>query len=73
MKSKHLDPGSLRRLSIAEEVVHGPSLLLVDEPITGLGNKDASIIMTGTFRELVNQDRTVIVTLHQVLLYKNLY
>lgn len=47
-------------------MVHGPSLIFVDEPITGLGPRDTSIIMTGAFRELVNQDRTVIVTMHEV-------
>ncbi len=75
VRSKKLDPGSLRRLSIAEEVVHGPTLLLADEPITGLSTKDASIIMTGAFRELVNQERTVIITLHQVSyhIHTNIY
>lgn len=46
--------------------MHGPSLILVDEPITDLDHKDIPIIMTRTFRELVNQDRTVICTMHQV-------
>jgi hypothetical protein len=55
----------LRRLTIAEELVHGPNLVLIDEPITGLDVKDAAVIMTGTFRELVNQERTVICTMHQ--------
>ena len=65
-KTKDLSRGCLRRLSIAEEIVHGPSLILVDEPITDLDHKDIPIIMTRTFRELVNQDRTVICTMHQV-------
>lgn len=33
VKSKRLTPGAKKRLSIAEEVVHGPSLLLIDEPL----------------------------------------
>jgi ABC-type multidrug transport system ATPase subunit len=65
VKSKDLSPGELKRLSIAEEIVHGPMLLLVDEPVTGLAPKDAAMVMN-VFREMVNQDRTVIVTLHQV-------
>jgi ABC-type multidrug transport system ATPase subunit len=65
VKSKDLSPGELKRLSIAEEIVHGPMLLLVDEPVTGLAPKDAAVVMN-VFREMVNQDRTVIVTLHQV-------
>lgn len=63
--AKKLDPGSYRRLTIAEEVVHGPSLIYVDEPITELEGKDVSTIMTGAFREFVNQDRTVIITVYQ--------
>ena len=62
---KFLTPGETRRLSIAEEIVIGPMLVLLDEPITGLDARESSIIITQTLRELVNQDRTVICTLHQ--------
>jgi ABC-type multidrug transport system ATPase subunit len=65
-KTKSITRGQLRRLSIAEEIVHGPSLILLDEPITGLESKDAAIIMSATLRELVNQERTVIASFHQV-------
>lgn len=57
--------GQIRRLSIAEEIVHGPNLIFLDEPITNLPPKDASVIMSGTLRELVNQERTVICSMHQ--------
>lgn len=63
MKSKHLTPGARKRLSIAEEIVHGPPLLLIDEPLTGLDPKDIAILMN-VFREMVNQDRTVVATAH---------
>ena len=66
-KSKKLTEGELRRLTIAEDIVHGPHLILIDEPITSLDPRESSIIMTSAIRELVNQDRTVVVTLHQVL------
>eukprot|EP00602_Paraphysomonas_sp_CaronLab_P009688 CAMPEP_0185022730 /NCGR_PEP_ID=MMETSP1103-20130426/5431_1 /TAXON_ID=36769 /ORGANISM="Paraphysomonas bandaiensis, Strain Caron Lab Isolate" /LENGTH=1307 /DNA_ID=CAMNT_0027554945 /DNA_START=376 /DNA_END=4299 /DNA_ORIENTATION=+ len=65
VKTKELSRGVLRRLSIAEEIVHGPSLVLIDEPITNLDQRETSIIVTGVLRELVNQDRTVVVTMHQ--------
>eukprot|EP00602_Paraphysomonas_sp_CaronLab_P005049 CAMPEP_0185030590 /NCGR_PEP_ID=MMETSP1103-20130426/17564_1 /TAXON_ID=36769 /ORGANISM="Paraphysomonas bandaiensis, Strain Caron Lab Isolate" /LENGTH=1294 /DNA_ID=CAMNT_0027565783 /DNA_START=13 /DNA_END=3894 /DNA_ORIENTATION=- len=65
VRTKDLTFGQRRRLSIAEEIVHGPELVLIDEPISNLNVKDASIIMTGTLRELVNQERTVIATMHQ--------
>mmetsp|Transcript_20657 Transcript_20657/g.29655 ORF Transcript_20657/g.29655 Transcript_20657/m.29655 type:complete len:1397 (+) Transcript_20657:61-4251(+) len=64
-RTKLLTKGQLRRLTIAEEIVHGPNLIMLDEPITGLDERDASVIMTGAIRELVNQDRTVVATMHQ--------
>eukprot|EP01038_Epipyxis_sp_PR26KG_P013928 gene13928-18681_t len=63
-KSKHLAPGELRRLSIAEEMVNGPQLLLIDEPSTGLSISD-QVVLFATFREMVNGDRTVIATIDQ--------
>ena len=64
-KVKYLTAGETRRLSIAEEIVVGPMLVLLDEPITGLDARESSIIITQTLREMVNQDRTVVCTLHQ--------
>ena len=66
MKTKHLTSGQLRRLSIAEEIVHGPSLIFLDEPISDLDERETANIMTGVVRELVNQERTVVSTFHQV-------
>jgi ABC-type multidrug transport system ATPase subunit len=64
-KTKDLTSGQLRRLSIGEEIVHGPNFICMDEPITDLDERDTSAIMTGAIRELVNQERTVIATFHQ--------
>ena len=64
-KTKKLSAGCRRRLSIAEEVVCGPTLIFVDEPTTNLDVRETSIIVTGVLRELVNQDRTVVCTMHQ--------
>ena len=66
-KTKLLSAGDLRRLSIAEEIVHGPSLLLIDEPTTDLDIKDISTMLM-TFREMVNQDKTVVASIHKVSL-----
>lgn len=63
-KTKNLNPGELKRLSIAEEVVHGPKLILIDEPTTGISLHEISILLL-TLREMANQERTVITTLHQ--------
>jgi len=56
--------GERRRLSIAEEIVHGPPLLLIDEATTGL-DAIAESVMMRTFREMVNENRTVVATVHQ--------
>ena len=63
-KVKSLTPGERRRLSIAEECVIFPSLLLIDEPCTALGLLDESVLLRA-FREMVNNDKTVVCTLHQ--------
>lgn len=62
-KVKYLNSGEYKRLSIAEEVVHGPKLLLMDEPTTGVSLYESSVLFQ-TFREMVNADRTVVTTLH---------
>lgn len=61
-RAKRLTNGELKRLSIAEELVHGPGLLLIDEPTTSQDLRDESIMLQ-TFRELVNQDRTVVASI----------
>lgn len=63
-KVKFLNKGEYKRLSIAEEMVHGPKLLIMDEPTTNVSLIEASILLL-CFREMVNADRTVIATVHQ--------
>jgi ABC-type multidrug transport system ATPase subunit len=63
-KVKFLNKGEYKRLSIAEEMVHGPKLLLMDEPTTGVSLYETSVLLS-TFREMVNADRTVVATMHQ--------
>ena len=60
-----LNRGMTRLLSVCEELTSDPFLLLIDEPISGLSNRESSLLM-GAMRELVNQDRTVIATVYQV-------
>jgi ABC-type multidrug transport system ATPase subunit len=63
-KVKYLNKGEYKRLSIAEEMVHGPKLLLMDEPTTGVSLYEASVLLL-TFREMVNADRTVVASMYQ--------
>ncbi len=65
-KTKRLTPGELKRLSIAEEIVHGPSLIYLDEPITGIEDPNDVSVLMNVMREMVNQERTVVATVHQV-------
>jgi ABC-type multidrug transport system ATPase subunit len=62
--AKLLSRGNRRRLSLAEELVHGPSLILADEPITNLEARDCALIVN-SFRDLVNNEKTVITTMHE--------
>lgn len=62
--AKLLSRGERRRLSIAEEFVTGPNFVLLDEPVTNLNTKDSALIMN-SFRELVNQEKTVVATMHE--------
>lgn len=63
-KAKKLNSGEWKRLCIAEEMVHGPKLLLMDEPTTDISLAETSILLM-CFREMVNQDRTVVASIHQ--------
>jgi ABC-type multidrug transport system ATPase subunit/ABC-type multidrug transport system permease subunit len=56
--------GQLKRLSIAVEIVHLPSLLFLDEPTTGLDSAIAHEVMCAV-RALADQHRTVVCTIHQ--------
>jgi ABC-type multidrug transport system ATPase subunit len=63
-KAKALTPGECRRLTIACAIVHGPGLVMIDEPFTALDIKSVAIIMNA-LRDLVNQDKTVICSVHE--------
>ncbi len=69
-KSKNLSKGERRRLTLAEELSHGPQTVLLDEPVTELNDKDVAIIISA-LRELASQNKTVIATLHQVIYIYN--
>jgi len=63
-KVKRLTAGERRRLNIASAIVHGPGLIMIDEPFTGIDAMSVGIIMTA-LRNLVNQDKTVVVSVHE--------
>lgn len=55
---------SRKKLSIAVELVSGPSILFLDEPTSGLDSQAAKNIMD-TVREIANSGVPVICTIHQ--------
>ncbi|MGD8398151.1 MAG: ABC transporter ATP-binding protein, partial [Anaerolineae bacterium] len=57
--------GMVQRLSIARAILHNPSLLLLDEPYTGL-DLQAADMLRGFLHELAAADRTVILTTHNL-------
>jgi len=56
--------GQRKRLNIGLELMREPSILLVDEPTSGLSSTDAEKVML-LLRELANKGKLVIVNIHQ--------
>ncbi|MEJ2487693.1 MAG: sodium ABC transporter ATP-binding protein, partial [Anaerolineales bacterium] len=53
-------------LAIARSVIHDPSILLLDEPYTGL-DQDASAMLDGVLKQIAAQGRTVVMTSHDLV------
>jgi heme exporter protein A len=52
-------------LAIARAVIHDPSILLLDEPYTGL-DQDASAMLDTVLKQIAAQGRTVVMTSHDL-------
>jgi ABC-type multidrug transport system ATPase subunit len=61
--TKDISKGATRRLSIAEEIIHGIPLVIVDEPAC-VADPDSSIVMD-CLRGLANRKSTVIISAYQ--------
>lgn len=57
--------GMQQRLSIARAMLHDPTLLLLDEPYTGL-DQHASEMLTGWLRRLRSNNRTTLMVTHDL-------
>lgn len=57
--------GMQQRLSIARALLHHPSVLLLDEPYTGL-DQDASAILDGLLQEAQRDGHTILMATHQL-------
>lgn len=60
-----LSRGLQQRLSLARSILHGPSILLLDEPYTGL-DQQASQMLRELLRTLGRESHTVIMATHQL-------
>ncbi|MDY0151060.1 MAG: ATP-binding cassette domain-containing protein [Candidatus Cloacimonas sp.] len=63
-KKKNLSGGERKRLNIALELLFEPTVIVCDEPTSGLSFTDAEHIVD-ILNSLTQQDRIVIVTIHQ--------
>ncbi len=64
-KVNQFSRGMCQRLSIGRALINDPSLLLLDEPFSGL-DQYASAILTQQLRSLKNRKRTVIMVTHNL-------
>lgn len=60
---RHLSRGLLQRAALARALLHGPDVVLLDEPTTGL-DADALECLVGLLRELRGRGATVLFTTH---------
>ena len=61
---KGISGGERKRLNIANELIHDPSILLGDECTSGLDSSSALTVIQ-LVRQLTNQGKTIICTIHQ--------
>lgn len=57
--------GMVQRLAIARAILHDPSVLLLDEPYTGLDQVSAQAL-DGVLREVALRGRTILMTTHDI-------
>lgn len=57
--------GERRRASIGVDLVHDPAVVLIDEPTSGLDSASALHVVTLLKSMVVNQGKTIILTIHQ--------
>jgi len=62
---RQLSRGLLQRAAIARALIHGPALLLLDEPFTGLDAR-AAATLRGLLSERASAGRALVIVTHQL-------
>lgn len=60
-----LSRGTLQRVAIARALLHAPSVLLMDEPYTGL-DEAAAVSLADLLEALHTPERTLVLTVHEI-------
>ena len=60
-----LSRGNKQRLTLARALLHGPDILLLDEPFTGLDEASAARLVS-VLRRLHAEGRTIVMTVHEM-------
>jgi heme exporter protein A len=63
--------GMQQRLAIGRAILHSPTILLLDEPHTGL-DQDASEMLDEVLKRVTGSGRTVVMTSHDLIRIENL-
>ena len=63
-ESRGLSGGEVKRVSVGIELVNSPSLLILDEPTTGL-DASSSLSLLSTLKSITSLQTTVVAVLHQ--------
>ena len=63
--ARNLSRGMLQRLAIARAIIHQPTLMLLDEPYTGL-DQQATEMLRQLLQTVSTESRTVIMTTHDL-------
>jgi len=62
---RNFSRGMKQRLAVARAIVHDPSILLLDEPYTGLDQHGAHVL-GDMLKELKSDNRTILMTTHNI-------